>query len=175
MHTNRLFRENVYLRECDASIRSVSTREGKVLITLDQTIFFPTGGGQRCDLGTINDFAVVDVYEYEDDIFHCVACAPDALRVGDSVHLTLDWARRFDNMQRHCGEHILSGTLHRLFGAENVGFHIGTPYVRMDTSIPLTAAQLAEAEAEEKQIPLEKKPVSIAIDEVYTGKLKIKK
>lgn len=98
MHTNRLFRENVYLRECDASIRSVSTREDKVLITLDQTIFFPTGGGQSCDLGTINDFAVVDVYEYEDDIFHCVACAPDALRVGDSVHLTLDWARRFDNM-----------------------------------------------------------------------------
>ena len=95
MHTNRLFRENVYLRECDASIRSVSTREDKVLITLDQTIFFPTGGGQSCDLGTINDFAVVDVYEYEDDIFHCVACAPDALRVGDSVHLTLDWARRF--------------------------------------------------------------------------------
>ena len=88
MHTNRLFRENVYLRECDASIRSVSTREGKVLITLDQTIFFPTGGGQSCDLGTINDFAVVDVYEYEDDIFHCVACAPDALRVGDTAAST---------------------------------------------------------------------------------------
>lgn len=135
MHTNRLFRENVYLRECDASIRSVSTREGKVLITLDQTIFFPTGGGQSCDLGTINDFAVVDVYEYEDDIFHCVACAPDALRVGDSVHLTLDWARRFDNMQRHCGEHILSGMFYREYGGVNRGFHMGDNYMTVDISL----------------------------------------
>ena len=135
MHTNRLFRENVYLRECDASIRSVSTREDKVLITLDQTIFFPTGGGQSCDLGTINDFAVVDVYEYEDDIFHCVACAPDALRVGDSVHLTLDWARRFDNMQRHCGEHILSGMFYREYGGVNRGFHMGDNYMTVDISL----------------------------------------
>ena len=162
MHTNRLFRENVYLRECDASIRSVSTREGKVLITLDQTIFFPTGGGQSCDLGTINDFAVVDVYEYEDDIFHCVACAPDALRVGDSVHLTLDWARRFDNMQRHCGEHILSGTFHRLFGAENVGFHIGAEAVRMDTSVPISPEGLRQAELAANRIVWQDVPVLIS-------------
>ena len=67
---------------------------------------------------------------------------------GTEVTGCLNWAARLDAMQQHTGEHILSGTLHRLFGAENVGFHIGSPYVRMDTSIPLTAAQLAEAEAE---------------------------
>lgn len=59
----------------------------------------------------------------------------------------IDWARRRDHMEQHTGEHILSGTLHRLFGAENVGFHIGSPAVRMDMSVPLTAGQLAEAEA----------------------------
>ena len=69
-------------------------------------------------------------------------------KVGSTVTGTLDWAARLDAMQQHTGEHILSGTLHRLYGAENVGFHIGDPYVRMDTSIPLTAQQLAEAEAQ---------------------------
>ncbi len=70
------------------------------------------------------------------------------LTVGGTVEGCIDWPARLDAMQQHTGEHILSGTLHRLFGAENVGFHIGTPYVRMDTSIPLTDAQLAQAEAE---------------------------
>lgn len=70
------------------------------------------------------------------------------LTAGESVGGCLDWPARLDAMQQHTGEHILSGALHRLFGAENVGFHIGSPYVRMDTSIPLTQEQLAQAEAE---------------------------
>ena len=70
------------------------------------------------------------------------------LTAGETVDGCLDWPARLDAMQQHTGEHILSGALHRLFGAENVGFHIGSPYVRMDTSIPLTQEQLAQAEAE---------------------------
>ena len=68
MNTRRLFREDVYLKTCEAVVQTVSTHEGKVLVTLDQTIFFPTGGGQSCDIGTMNGLPVVDVYEYKDDI-----------------------------------------------------------------------------------------------------------
>lgn len=70
MNTRRLFREDVYLKTCEAVVQTVSTHEGKVLVTLDQTIFFPTGGGQSCDIGTMNGLPVVDVYEYKDDILH---------------------------------------------------------------------------------------------------------
>ena len=91
MNTRRLFREDVYLKTCEAVVQTVSTHEGKVLVTLDQTIFFPTGGGQSCDIGTMSGLPVVDVYEYKDDILHCVDCSPDALQSGDTVQLAIDW------------------------------------------------------------------------------------
>lgn len=100
MKTDRLFKDNVYLKETRASVTSVSQRNGKTLITLDKTIFFPTGGGQSCDLGQIGKFQVEDVYEYEDEIYHQVDCDPCSLQPGLSVDLKIDWQRRFDNMQR---------------------------------------------------------------------------
>lgn len=135
MNTRRLFREDVYLKTCEAVVQTVSTHEGKVLVTLDQTIFFPTGGGQSCDIGTMNGLPVVDVYEYKDDILHCVDCAPDALQSGDTVQLAIDWTHRFDNMQRHCGEHILSGMFYREYGGVNRGFHMGDNYMTVDISL----------------------------------------
>ena len=135
MNTRRLFREDVYLKTCEAVVQTVSTHEGKVLVTLDQTIFFPTGGGQSCDIGTMNGLSVVDVYEYKDDILHCVDCAPDTLQSGDTVQLAIDWTHRFDNMQRHCGEHILSGMFYREYGGVNRGFHMGDNYMTVDISL----------------------------------------
>lgn len=156
METKRLFQDDVYMKETTAAITSISVKEGKTLITLDRTIFFPTGGGQSCDLGTIDEFRVEDVYEHRNDIYHQLDCPETGLKRGDKVNLKIDWERRFDNMQRHCGEHILSGIFYREFGGVNRGFHMGDQYMTIDisleedpsfTKITWEMAKLAEIEA----------------------------
>lgn len=159
MKTRRLFKEDVYLKEAEAVITSVTEFNGKTMITLDRTIFFPTGGGQSCDSGTIDGLAVLDVYEADGDIYHQLdisSCDISQLEAGKHVKLLLDWPRRFDNMQRHCGEHILSGIFHREFGGVNRGFHMGDQYMTIDISleerpefdrITWDMAMLAELEA----------------------------
>ena len=145
MATQKLYETDAYVQEFTATVLSCTPQGEHFAVVLDRTAFFPEGGGQPCDLGTLGGANVLDVRTDGETVTH-LTDAP--LPVGQTVAGCLDWARRLDAMQQHTGEHILSGALHRLFGAENVGFHIGTPYVRMDTSIPLTAAQLAEAEAQ---------------------------
>ena len=144
MATQKLYETDAYVQEFNAAVLSCTPQGEAFAVVLDRTAFFPAGGGQPCDLGTLGGAKVLDVRTDGETVTH-LTDAP--LPVGQTVAGCLDWARRLDAMQQHTGEHILSGALHRLFGAENVGFHIGTPYVRMDTSIPLTAAQLAQAEA----------------------------
>ena len=145
MATQKLYETDAYVQEFTAAVLSCTPQGEAFAVVLDRTAFFPEGGGQPCDLGTLGGAKVLDVRTDGETVSH-LTDAP--LPVGQTVAGCLDWARRLDAMQQHTGEHILSGALHRLFGAENVGFHIGTPYVRMDTSIPLTPAQLAQAEAE---------------------------
>ena len=138
MKTKRLFKEDVYMKEAEAIITSLSeAKDGKTAVALDKTIFFPTGGGQSCDKGTIAGFQVLDVYEDEkaDDIIHVVDAAAGELETGKTVHLVLDWEHRFDNMQRHCGEHILSGMFFREYGGVNRGFHMGDQYMTIDISL----------------------------------------
>lgn len=141
MRTIRLFKEDVYKKEASAKITSVAERDGKTIVTLDRTIFFPTGGGQTCDFGTIAGIPVADVYEYEDEIYHQLSDSDDttaarpALAAGDEVTLKLDWAHRFDNMQRHCGEHILTGIFYREWGGTNRGFHMGDDYMTIDIAL----------------------------------------
>ena len=138
MKTKRLFKEDVYMKEAETVITSLSeTNDGKVALTLDRTIFFPTGGGQSCDRGTIAGFKVTDVYEDEaaDDIIHIVDASPADFETGTAVYLILDWEHRFDNMQRHCGEHILSGMFFREYGGVNRGFHMGDQYMTIDISL----------------------------------------
>lgn len=136
MKVKRLFKEDVYLREATSKITSVISRDDKTFVTLDQTIFFPTGGGQSCDGGKLGDFDVVDVFEEGEDIFHRIV-GEEALNLntGDEVKLSIDWDRRFDNMQRHCGEHILSGVFYQLYGGVNRGFHMGEDYMTIDISL----------------------------------------
>ncbi len=144
MKTQRLFKEDVYMKEAEAVITSLSEANGRrTAVTLDKTIFFPTGGGQSCDKGTIAGFQVVDVYEDEkaDDIVHVLDCSPAdieglaAYKEQNGVQLILDWEHRFDNMQRHCGEHILSGMFFREYGGVNRGFHMGDQYMTIDISL----------------------------------------
>ena len=139
--TQKIYETDSYVQSFTARVLQCSPAPGGFAVVLDRTAFFPEGGGQPCDTGTLGGARVLAVSTDGETVTHTTD-AP--LPEGTEVTGCLNWAARLDAMQQHTGEHILSGTLHRLFGAENVGFHIGNPYVRMDTSIPLTAAQLAE-------------------------------
>lgn len=143
--TDKLYETDSYAQTFTATVTACTPAPGGFAVVLDRTAFFPEGGGQPFDTGRLGAARVLAVHTDGETITHTTD-AP--LPVGAAVEGVLDWDRRLDAMQQHTGEHILSGTLHRLYGTENVGFHIGTPYVRMDTSIPLTAEQLAEAEAQ---------------------------
>ena len=131
MKTTRLYQQDRYIKEWDAQVTSVTEDNGSLIVTLDKSAFFPEGGGQSCDLGMMGGYEVIDVQEKDEEVYHKVKPAegensadgkPAPLQEGDAVHCVLDWDRRFDNMQRHCGEHILSGIFFALFGGVNRGF-----------------------------------------------------
>ena len=135
-------------------------------LALDGTVFYPEGGGQPADRGTLTlpdgtVLDVTDVHESAGVIWHSVAALPAGAVPGTEVRQALDWAWRFDKMQQHTGEHILSGILHRMFGAENVGFHIGADAVRMDTSVPISAEGLRAAELAANRVIWQNVPVLI--------------
>lgn len=146
MKTVRLYQDDRYIREWVATVTSVSQicdSEASFIVTLDQSAFFPEGGGQSCDLGMIGSLTVTDVQEKDGEVYHTVraeAAGTDdsgsaSPVVGQCVLCTLDWSRRFDNMQRHCGEHILSGIFFSMFGGVNRGFHMGHDYMTIDISL----------------------------------------
>lgn len=146
MATEKLFRKDVYLKECDSKVVEVIQEEspgGSLTLILDQTNFFPTGGGQPCDTGDIDGFPVIDVYEKEDVIYHKVTAKPSSpasdpakhFKAGDTVRCVLDWGKRFDHMQRHCGEHILTGMFFQELGGVNRGFHMGEAYMTIDIDL----------------------------------------
>ena len=138
MSTIRLYRENVYLKEAYGRILTKEPHKKGSLITLDRSLFFPEGGGQSCDRGTIAGFKVLDVQEKDDIVYHLVDCAPENLpEAGSDQEVTqiLDWDHRFDNMQRHLGEHIVSGIFAKEYGGVNRGFHMGEDYMTIDISL----------------------------------------
>ena len=164
--TEKRYDRDAFLRRLDASVLEIRREGTSAKLALNATIFFPEGGGQPADRGTITFpggiAAVTDVHETEGVIWHTVTGLPESAVPGDAVTAELDWSFRFDKMQQHSGEHILSGTLHRLFGADNVGFHIGETIVRMDTNIALTAQQLRRAETEANAAIWQDVPVEIS-------------
>ena len=143
------------------------SRTGGGLIALEGTVFYPEGGGQPADRGTLTlpdgtALPVTDVHEHDGVIWHTVAALPGTAVPGAAVAGRIDWAWRFDKMQQHTGEHILSGILHQMFGAENVGFHVGTEVVRMDTSVPISPEGLRQAELAANRIVWQDVPVLIS-------------
>lgn len=135
MTTKKLFQKDVTLKKAQAEVILADTDNG--ILVLDRTIFFPEGGGQSCDIGTINDLIVTDVHEKDGNVIHKVTVDNSLVlpRAGETVTLAIDWERRFDNMQRHCGEHILSGVFYRECGAVNRGFHMGDHYMTIDMNL----------------------------------------
>lgn len=134
-------------------------------IVLTQTAFYPEGGGQPWDEGTLlcatvaNEVKVVQVQKKDGVIVH--GCT-DAIPVGTTVTGTIDWSRRFDLMQQHSGEHIVSGIAHRLFGCENVGFHMGKDKITIDFDVVLEEQQIATIEQRANQYIWENHPVEIS-------------
>ena len=140
--TEKLYNRDAYLSAFDARVLTVSEHKNGFLVETDATAFFPEGGGQGADTGTLGGFQVLDVQEREGHIFHLLDGAPG---VGETLHGELDFSLRFERMQCHTGEHIVSGVLHSLCGAENVGFHLGD-IVTLDIDRVLDRATLDRAE-----------------------------
>ena len=165
--TQKYYEADAYRREADAVILAAEPDgRGAGKLALDGTVFYPEGGGQPADHGTLTlpdgtRLTVTDVHEQGGVIWHRVDALPDTAAPGTAVTGRIDWAWRFDKMQQHTGEHILSGILHQMFGAENVGFHIGSDAVRMDTSVPISAEGLREAELAANRIVWQNVPVLI--------------
>ena len=165
--TQKYYEADAYRREADAMILAAEPDgRGGGKLALDGTVFYPEGGGQPADHGTLTlpdgtRLTVTDVHEQGGVIWHRVDALPHTAAPGTAVTGRIDWAWRFDKMQQHTGEHILSGILHQMFGAENVGFHIGSDAVRMDTSVPISAEGLWEAELAANRIVWQNVPVLI--------------
>lgn len=141
----RLFNDNAYIREFAAQITGVAPGSPGIEVTLDRTAFYPESGGQPCDHGFIADQAVLQVLEREGEIIHILA--DDCPLTKGPVNCRLDWDRRYDLMQQHCGQHILSAAFDKLFEAATVGFHLTEEHAQIDLAIEeLTDSMIKEAE-----------------------------
>ena len=157
--TDRLYYTDPYNREFDATVARIDQREGRTLVMLDRTSFYPTSGGQPFDTGTLGDWRVVDVFDEDDgSIAHVV---DGEFSVGQRVHGVIDWPRRFDHMQQHTGQHVLSAAFDRLFGVRTVSFHLGATVSTIDLARELAPRDLAAAEGEANRIVWENRPVTI--------------
>jgi len=160
METEKLYYNDPYLREFTARVLSCEAKkDGSFAVTLDRTAFYPEGGGQPCDFGTLNGAAVTDVHEKAGEVFH--TCEKE-LPVGEEVTGVIDWSRRFDHMQQHSGEHILSGILCADYCCDNVGFHMGADTVTIDYNTEITWEQLMAAEAKANAVLWADTPVEIS-------------
>lgn len=143
METEKLYYADPFLKEFTAKVLTCEAVKSQWAVTLDKTAFYPEGGGQPADHGTLGGANVLDVQEKDGVLFHiCDA----SLEIGQTVTGTLDWARRFDHMQQHSGEHILSGILCEIHRCDNVGFHMGADTVTIDYNADISWEQALEAE-----------------------------
>ena len=155
----RLYYESSYIKNFTASVTGCRERkDGRWEITLDQTAFFPEGGGQPWDTGTLGGADVLEVHERDGEVIHYTDRPLEAGRRGEGC---LDWERRFDHMQGHSGEHILTGCIHRRFGYDNVGFHMGSEEITIDFNGLLTGEELDEMEREANEAIYRNLPVQI--------------
>ncbi|MDO5590731.1 MAG: alanine--tRNA ligase-related protein [Lachnospiraceae bacterium] len=143
METEKLFYEDSHLQEFDATVLSCEVYKEQYKVVLDRTAFFPEGGGQYADTGMLGDVKVLDVHEKEGVIYHTTE---QPLEEGSTVKGKINWTERFEKMQQHTGEHIVSGLLHEKYGYNNVGFHLASDYCTMDFDGSLTKEQLREIE-----------------------------
>ena len=157
MNTEKLYYKDSHLQQFSGQVLSCEQTKGGYLITLDATAFYPEGGGQACDLGTLDDARVLDVQEKDDVVYHL---CDRALEIGKTVVGKLDWTRRFDLMQQHSGEHIVSGIVHSMFGHHNVGFHVGSDRMEIDFDGPISPEALQDIESKANRAVWENLPIT---------------
>ena len=174
--TDRLYYRDPYLRTFDATVEKVERRGDRWSVALDRTAFYPTTGGQPFDTGTLGGVRVVDVVDEDDGtVTHVVEQAgvghvsdtPTApvshthLTPGQRVHGEIDWPRRFDHMQQHTGQHVLSAAILGVCRARTVSFHLGAAVSTIDLERELSPAEIAAAETEANRVVWEDRPVTI--------------
>ena len=157
METEKLYYQDAYLTEFTAQVLSCEPKGREWQVVLDRTAFYPEGGGQPADHGTLGSVPVTDVHEKGGVIIHTCA-APVEL---GPVEGRVDWARRFDHMQQHSGEHIISGILCADYRCDNVGFHMGADVVTIDYNAEIPWEGVLEVERRANQYIWENHPMKI--------------
>lgn len=171
--TIKLYENDPYIKELACNVIKISENDGSFLAVLDKTIFFPEGGGQPCDTGYINDARVLYVFEKDGIVYHKI----DKEIQGKNVLIRLDYERRLDHMQQHCGEHILSGVFLKLYGGKNKGFHMGEDYVTADIDLEdVTEEMVNKAEEQANKDIYESRPVkTYVVDKEQADRLPLRK
>ena len=139
----KIYYEDQYKKEFVAEVESIEEIHGKYHVRLNETAFFPGGGGQQNDLGFIENIPVIDVYEKSGEVYHVL---DKKLIKIHRVRCSIDWARRLDGMQHHLGQHVLSGCFYQLFNANTVSVHVGKEIATVDIQGILTEEQIRQAE-----------------------------
>ena len=158
METTKLYYEDPFLQGFTAAVTSCEEGKGGYLVTLDRTAFYPEGGGQPYDTGVLGEAKVLEVHDKNGVITHL---CDKPLAVGASIEGKIDWARRFDHMQQHSGEHICSGLICERFLCDNVGFHMGTDTVTIDFNADISWEELMEIEEAANRYICEDHPIDI--------------
>ncbi len=158
METEKLYYADPFLKAFTATVLDCQPGKNGFVVTLDRTAFYPEGGGQPADQGTLDGAAVTDVHEKNEVVLHNV---DSAVEIGKTVTGVIDWARRFDHMQQHSGEHICSGLICGRCHCDNVGFHMGTDMVTIDFNADIPWEELLEIEAQANQYIYEDHPIDI--------------
>lgn len=147
---DKLYYNRPYVKNFEGEVLDcVQGKDGFFQVLLDRTAFYPEGGGQPADMGSLGEAAVLDVRDKPEGIVHIT---DKPLKAGSQVIGTIDWERRFCHMQNHSGEHLLSGIVHKHYGLDNVGFHMGKDEVTVDFNGPLTLEQIEAAEMEVNEL-----------------------
>ena len=144
MSTQALYYEDSHLTRFSARVRSCTPEKGRWAVTLDATAFYPEGGGQAGDTGTLGTVRVLDTQEREGEVIHL---CDGSVEVGEIVEGIIDYGPRFTRMQQHSGEHIVSGILYSRYGCHNTGFHMGADVTTIDFDCIIPAQDLPEIEA----------------------------
>ena len=161
--TDRLYYADCYLREFQARVIRTSSEAGGVRVFLDRTAFYPESGGQPADQGTLAGIAVLDVVEDGGEVAHLLTESPST----EVVQGSIDWRRRFDHMQQHTGQHVLSAAFEKAGGYKTVSFHLGTETSTIDLdSDRVGAKQIEETEELANKIVFENRPVQISFRSV---------
>lgn len=159
MKTRQLYIENSYEIECQSTVCECILTDGYYQVVLDQTVFFPEGGGQYGDRGMIDNIKVLDTQIKDGIVYHKTE---EPLQVGKEVVAKIDWERRYEMMQNHSSEHMISGLVHQIYGYDNVGFHLGEEEMTLDFNGNLSKEDIKKLEEKVNEYIWKNIPIMIS-------------